>query len=252
MAIKELFGSRRVVIAANGFKGERIFLGDDWLTIYAEAPQIGSPFPGSTALFCESVDFEPYGKSTPDDKPSSHVRVIARYTSSDKTRQQETGRKIDESLEFGGEMLTRAGGYWQECKAKIKKEDIGGTWFPRLVYTIDATVASLVDSEIQKILDATGKVNDTDFLGGPPESWLFEGASARSFYDADGQKLWSLTYRFIYRRTLWNKPYHGEHNGGGIFEYVVFKEEGDSDDITTWTGRLYESTDFNLLLGFDV
>ena len=151
MPFKELYGSRKVTIASNGLSGERRFL-SPWGSAQANAPAIGTPFPGILGLYADSIDIQPYGKAVPGDDAAEHALIVVRYSSLDRTQQQQTGRKLDESLEFGGEMLTKAGGKWKDCEVQVKKEDIGGTWYPRLEYTLDATVDSLPGKEINKIL----------------------------------------------------------------------------------------------------
>lgn len=254
MALIELDGSRTVSVTDSGLSGERLFL-CDWPERFGVGPRIGDPFPDRVGLYCSEVRYEPFGQ-TQSTGGREKCKLIATYTTRDESRGEEAqqdGTVIDESIEFAGEMLTRAGGMWKDCEEEVEVEDIGGTWYPRLEYTVEM-VAFNINDWIKKIRKATGKVNATTWRGGQKEKWLFEGASARSFTDSEGVKKWRITFRFIFRENSWNEGWHGKHDGGATFEEVLVlpkeyvPQPGVQPPKSAYTDKLYETTNFQALL----
>lgn len=255
MAFEEKYGSRTVTVTDSGLRGERIFI-CNWVERFGGGgPQVGDSFPDRTGLYCSEIRYEPFGKGVPTGG-TEYCRVVANYTTRDESRGEDAtqdGTIIDESIEFAGEMLTRAGGMWEECEQKIEAEDIGGTWYPRIEYTVEMVVDD-INKWIKKIRKATGKVNSVTWRGGRSERWLFEGASARSFTTEDGAKKWRITFRFTFRENSWNEVWHAQHEGGAQFEVVKLlpkeyvPQTGVQPAASQYTDTLYEKSNFQTLL----
>lgn len=247
MAREELYKSQSVTFTAEGIQGQRLFI-SLWDERFAVKPNIGEPFPSYPGLFCTQVRVEGEGQSIAGGG-HTHARITADYSTQPKAQQQKTGKVIDESLEFAGEMLTKAGGKWKDCKNVVTEKDIGGQWFPRVEYTIEKTVSSITEWA-KLLLKAASTVNSTQFLGIEPGHWLMQGASARSFHDELGKKKWTVNMSFIYNIVGWQKQWHKEcdiHGKNSIvarWEEVLYAPEGS----TKLTEKMYKEFNFNKLV----
>jgi len=252
MARKELYLTRKTTFTAEGITGERKFycLWDERLAV---KPNIGEPYPDFPGLYCSSVEIEGTGQTT-DTGGHTHAFITAQYTTLDRAKQQQTGATVNRSLQFGGEMLTRAGGKWKDCKQDIPADGIGGQFFPRVEYTHEMTVSSITEW-VKKLLKAVGSVNSSSWLGAEPGTWLFQGATARDFVDDNGAKKWSLDFSFVYNPIGWQKQWHKEcptdQKGNinfsvarGRWEEVLYvKENG-----IQYTEKMYAEYDFNKIV----
>lgn len=257
MALVELDGSPEITFTTQGITGHREFH-CDWSERYAVKPHIGDPFPGFSACRCSSANIKAFGKNLGGGN-YLEAKIICEYSSASSTQQQETGH-IEENIEFGGEMLTRSNGRW-ECGDEVVKEDVGGTWYPRveipitIIYDDDTFI-----SKVSAIIKATGKINSSGFRAGKfqldgKERWLLLGAPTRSFMGENSVKRWRVTYKFVGRAIgpTWQEAWHAEHEGGARFEEILFlprdypttKDEAPPD--SAYTDKLYEITDFNSL-----
>lgn len=93
------------------------------------------------------------------------------------------------------------------------------------------------------LLDAIGKVNKSFWMGGKKGTWLLEAANTSSFYNSLGKKRWKLVLKFAYKRSNWQKIWHGDCKKGAHFEKVKFKPIGDLKLET-----IYAEYDFNKLI----
>lgn len=251
MALVEKTGSRKVTITKAGLQAVRIF-NSDWAERYGVAPKIGDPFPDLSGLFVSSVDIEGIGKNVVGGGYTKAL-ITAQY---DSPESSEAGQKTDviynQSIQFGGEMRTRAGGRWKDCKDPVKEDGIGGTFYPLIEYTFDMNVADR-DEYIQKLRKVIGKVNSDVWAGGDIEHWLFQGANMRDITDETGRRLWVVSFNFVYNEKIsWQKGWHVEcaWNGTNIdrnnvrarWEELQFKPEDGGDE---YTEKLYETTAFN-------
>jgi len=245
MALIEKTGSRTVTYTTNGLTGQQIFH-SDWGERYAVAPKIGHPFPDLVGLYASNVVLKPFGKNV---ATGGHefCEITVDYATRDDSQEdaQTDGAQIDESIEFAGEMLTKGDGKFDPdggSGLNAPKEVVGGTWFPRLEYVV-TKVAADINKELKVIRKKTGKVNATTWKGGKKEHWLFEGASAGSFYNNDGEKMWRITYRFVYREEVsWQVAWNDKHPEGARFEEVFFVDDGGA-----YTKKVYETTAFSPL-----
>jgi len=247
MARVELYGSRNVTYNEDGIMGQRRFV-CLWSERFAVKPAIGEPFPDLSGLYCSQVRIEGTGQSVAGGG-HTHAFIYADYTTRTTSRQQTTGRLFDESLEFSGEMLTRAGGKWKDCEEVVSEVDIGGQWFPRVEYIVEKTYASITEIAKQ-LLKATGTVNSSTFLGVEPEKWLLQGASASTFVDDKGSRKWRIVMRFVYNEIGWNKQWHkrctvdGNNNVRARWEEILYQPE----DGGGFTEKMYALYDFNQLV----
>jgi len=247
----EIRGSRKATITKSGIQAERQFK-CDWDERFAVAPKIGEPFPDLLGCYCSSIDFEGIGKSVATGGYTKCL-IRAQYDSPESSQnQQKVGVPFNQSLQFGGEMRTRAGGRWADCKDDIKEDGIGGTFYPLIEYTLEMTVADIKEW-VRKLRRAIGKVNSDVWASGEIEHWLFQGADARTITDEDGNLLWVISFNFVYNEKVsWQKAWHVEcaWNGKTIdrnnvrarWEEVQFKPEEGGEE---YTEKLYETTEFN-------
>ncbi len=244
MALIEKRGSRQVTYTENGITGQQIFH-CLWGERYALSPKVGTPFPDLIGLYASNIRLEPFGKSVATGG-YEFCKVIVDFTTKDESKEdaQQDGTLIDESIEFAGEMITKGDGKFDPDGSGLNapKEVVGGTWFPRLEYVTEKVVED-INKWIRIIRKKTGKVNSTTWKGGKKEHWLFEGASARSFHDNEGNKKWRIVFRFAYRDEIsWQVAWNDKHPDGARFEEVFFK-----DDSGAYTKKLYETTAFGTL-----
>lgn len=247
MAIHELFDSRKENISANGITAQRTFL-CDWATRHAESPHVGDPYPDLVGVYCTAVQIDPYSwadDGTGHDPATgpNKAKVVADYSSSDYARQQQPENWIEESLDFGGEMLSKGGGKWESDQKPVEENDPGAvTFYPRAEY-VRTIIIDDITGWAKKIYEATGKLNSSSFLGGKAETWLFQGADAQKFMDSDGTFHWRMTFRFVYRSTGWNKAWRkDDEEVGGKWDSIIFTDDDGKER------KLYETTSFNVLL----
>lgn len=245
MALVEKKGSRTVNFTDNGLTGQTVYH-SLWGERYALAPQIGTPFPDLIGLYASNVRLEPFGKSVAAGG-YEYCKITVDYSSRDESREgaQVDGAILDESLEFAGEMLTKGDGKFDPVNGSglnAPKEVVGGTWYPRIEYVTEKVISD-INAWIRKIRKRTGKVNSTTWKGGKKEHWLFEGASARSFTNNSGAKMWRIVFRFVYREEIsWQEAWNEKHPDGARFEEVYFVDDGGA-----FTKKLYETTSFGPL-----
>jgi hypothetical protein len=243
----ELYNSRSEQITAQGITATRIFIAD-WATRHVEAPRIGDPYPDLVGAYCIDVQIEPY---TWADDGSGHdpasgpnkAKIVARYGSSDFSRQQQPDDWMEESLDFGGEMLSRGGGKWESDQKPVEENDPGAVaYYPRAEY-VRTIIIDDITGWAKKIYEATGKLNSSSFLGGKKETWLFQGATAVKFMDQDGTFHWRMTFKFVYRKDGWNKTWRKDDpTVGGKWDSIKFTGEDGKEKY------LYETTSFTRLL----
>jgi len=247
MARVEIYTSRTVTFTEQGIQGQRKFK-CEWSERFAVKPAIGEPFPDLIGLYCTQVKVEGTGQAVAGAN-YTHAFITADYSSRDTSKQQATGAIIEESLEFDGEMLTREGGRWKDCLQDASKETIGGQYFPRIVYTVKKSYASITQIA-RDLRDATSTVNKSTFLGVEPGHWLMQGGSAETFVDELGKRKWAVTMRFVYNHIGWQKDWHGRCTKDGVnqekgrWEEVLYIPENGTD----FTENKYRDYDFNKLV----
>lgn len=114
-----------------------------------------------------------------------------------------------------------------------------------------------------KIRDRVGMVNNDDFLGQKEETVLFMGYGANRDLDTQGNRTWTLEYRFQIKAIKfdvvnpatgrlsdakiggWNHFYRPDRSGGGAggFEWQKIVGRADGNDV-------YKGTDFSELFTF--
>ena len=242
--IEKSEGLRPITFATGGCAATRVFT-CLWNERYSVMPRIGESHPDMSALRLRSVTISGFGKNVVTGGWDS-CKLVCNYSTAQGTGQQASDH-IEESITFGGEMLSRPGGKWKDCEEEVKDTDIAGAWYPRTEY-VRIIVVDDINAWISKIKNASGKMNSSSWLGGGKYTWLFQGGDASAFVDQTGNRRWKITLRFIYRETGWHRAWHKECTFDGEkvarWEELRFKPDGGGD----YSERLYESTNFNSLL----
>lgn len=235
----EKYESRSENITGQGISAQRIFI-SDWTSRHANAPKIGDPYPDLLGAYCSRVAFEPTGKSTATGPELA--KIIAEYSSRDISQQQDT-EYVDESLDFGGEMISKGGGKWESDDTPVEENDPGAvTFYPRAQY-VRTFVIDDITGWAKKIYKATAKLNSDSFLGAPKETWLFQGADVVKFVDSAGAFKWRMTFRFVYRESGWNYTWRKDDPDlGGKWDKLIFTDEDGKQRYR------YETTSFKRLL----
>jgi len=101
----------------------------------------------------------------------------------------------------------------REAAKKLKREDMPITLLmPQAEHQF--TFKSMINPPWGAIYNAIGKVNETSFLGAAKECLLFLGVDAQREFTTNGQKPWTVDYRFSHRlaepagnQITWNHFY---------------------------------------------
>lgn len=224
MAWREItvgYESRRKQITTSGISATRVFI-TTWSSYTADlinhGIEIGGLYPDGDCRV-SSIAIEGVGKGHTNGT-YDEAKITVGYSSGSAAERQEVGYS-EESIEFGGEMLTKDGGYFVDCKADAPKEVVGGTFYPRSVFITEVTVDDI--HKYAKLLRASvAKINASSWNGAEAETMLFDGANSRKFVNQKGEKRYVITFKFIYREESWNKLWHGNCEKGAHFETVKF------------------------------
>ena len=167
--------------------------------------------PGYPYLFTESIRIEPWDSSVPggcDDIPSSQwakASVSYKTIENEDEDEQDPETFLTHRISIGAEFLTlpKQAARWHgeegEEDAEIPKgEDIP---FSKLIPTAEHqfTWKQVVSPPFTAIRNAIGKTNSVPIFGAATETLLFLGVDAQREFTSDGQKPWTLDYRFSER-----------------------------------------------------
>jgi hypothetical protein len=242
-----LYASHKTTRNRQGVTVTHAIVCDD-TDLLAARPKLGAKHPREANCYCTNIDEEGVGKPI-----SSFVYEQWKLTATYSTFQQMDAAPT-ESWEFGGEALdTGAGGEWRgtgrSCQQNITVP------YPNGVRTLTQVKSSI---PIDAILNAWGKLNWCSFLGCPPQTMLFEGASTESWFDYErGVYFYRIHFRFIVRprshNTVWRQAEQARDSAGDLMydDRGPIWALGDAGKAG-WDQRIpafFELGDFNPLFG---
>jgi hypothetical protein len=270
---RELAGSPVERYTPGGFSARREFLvpwesrgdfAEELLGVssaYADAQR--AAYPGKTTVLAQSIYFEPLDPDSLDEQALTDVademnnysgafaKALVDYRAigeRDRTDgpENESGTRLSYRMRFAAEYqsLSPRSWRWEDDETILPPEDL------TLVKRIPATEHHLTWSQVvnppwSAIQSMQGMVNQSEFLGCPAETLLFEGAEANKLYSAgiqDGASGFAWEIRYVFREKAIKQ-------GGQTYGWNHFYRESPAGWIrlTQGTANFYDAADFAVL-----
>lgn len=283
---EEMAGSPKFNITKTGVSATRV-LRMDWDTAYSAVEELFGQsyvagvgvvrtaihtFPGKPFLILESANIDPHDPANPT-QTTIGGNITNRYESGAlitlqyKTQpwdQEENSNEDDPDTPAGtylthrwslsGEILTlpHSGLEWQNANAD-GDQDVAADLVPaQVIPTVEHqfTWHFVPNPPFATIRDMFGKVNSAAFGGAATETLLFLGAEAQRDITTDGERTWTLDYRFQEKAikaggtiATWNHFYRPDAgNAVNPWQRILRKSDGKP---------VYELGDFSSLFEFD-
>jgi hypothetical protein len=243
MARIELFGTDELSDSKDGITATRLFK-SDWAERYLVAPKIGEPFDASDPILCQcrciGRTFEGIGSVTQTGE-YTQCKITARYS----TLALDTSSLPIESFEFAAEALECAlGRTWQETGSMCKTPQ--AVFIPRLEPVFEFVTESFNRVTIANMV---GKLNNSEWMGYPAETLIFEGCSIRQEYSVEGESRWRVILKFLHRpishNVVWRAPEMEYNDDNKLVPVAGIDGTGGWDRLIP---DLYETADFNELI----
>ncbi|HLA85338.1 MAG TPA: hypothetical protein VJL29_11135 [Thermoguttaceae bacterium] len=272
VAFRELGGSPREQYDANGFSARREFL-IAWedrdafaVEVLGEAAQYGGTFwttyPGKPSVFAVRIRFEPIDADRPDRKElaglteglnsysNSFAKAVVEYETVNELDREdgpenEDGTQISYKMLFSAEYqpIGPGGWSWVDTSDPLPADQPLVKWVPMTEHHL--TWRKVVHPPWTMIQALQGTVNQSEFLGCPAGTLLFEGAQAGKLYAGDiasgpSPFCWEIKYLFRERSIKHDGNVHG-------WNHFYREDPAGWAEATNGTAKMYDEADFNAL-----